>query len=216
MTPPQIEIDGNGDFVARITHDLGRLENPERGRSRRIAMQIGDHAIVDFFDPHGIRDDLHNIFSAADWSHITVCRVGYSMQETEDCPATILIGVRHNTMTTDEAVTLLTLAAQSVYRFPELHDVAIEIIEADVVSHGNELSRLGVEREGDAYEFDDAFCDKPQLGAAVGLSDSTDSIGSLGGYLRVGTAPYFKYMALTCHHVLASKSPSLLSQGHSH
>lgn len=209
MASPQIEVDGKGDFIARATHDLpaklSRLAKPDRGNQRRIATEIGDHAIVELFDKQGIRDKLHDIFSTADWSHITVCRVGYTTQGPEDSPATILVGIRPNTMTTDQAVSMLNLAAQSVYRFHELRDVAIEMIEADVVSHAGESSRSELPGYGNyAYEFNEAFCNEPQIGVPLSPSDSTIT-GTLGGYLSIGTAPHVKYLALTCHHVLTRK-----------
>lgn len=209
MASPQVDTDGRGDFVARITLGSGPLQNPERGRQMRIATTIGDHPMVYLFDKEDIRGEFHRIFSTADWSYIVPCRVGYSLQEPAHSTPTILVGVRPNTTTIDEAVGMLNLAAKSVYRFSSLHDVAIEIVEADIMPYASQSSprTLTLEHATDGYEFEEAFCDEPRIGVPLSRSDST-ATGTLGGYLRVSTASGVKYMAMTCHHVVTSKSPS--------
>lgn len=110
-------------------------------------------------------------------------------------------------MAIDEAVSLLKLAAQSVYCFDSLHDVAIEIIEAEVVSYASESLFHRLECPRDGCEFNEVFRNEPHIGVPLGCSDS-NATGTLGGYVRLSTASDVKYMALTCYHVLTSKSPS--------
>jgi hypothetical protein len=203
---PHLEF-GDGVF-ARISMGVPRPANPMLPfMPRRIATPIGNHPIVGLFDPD-IRNRLHEIFDGADWSHITVCRVGYPGEGPEQCPATILVGVRPNTMNSDQAGELLRSAADCVYRFIELRDVVIEIIEANVVAYAAESTAShprGYHGERCVgYKVEEAFRDEPLIGVGIALSDSTTS-GTLGGYLKIGTATKSKHVALTSHHVLSSR-----------
>jgi len=105
---------------------------------------------------------------------------------------------------------MLRLAAEWIYVFPQLHDVAIEMVEAAVVSNYgntfNDLDQPTIGTDGKlpwlGHCFEDAFRNVPALGASLGLQDS-NSAGTLGRYLAIHTVEEFDYMALTCHHVLS-------------
>lgn len=175
----------------------------------RIATAIDEHPIVGIFDDH-IRSRLIQEFAAANWSHITVVRLGYPGQGQSQCPATILVAVRPNTLDADGAAEMLRSTAQWFYAFPALHDVAIEVIEADAVPHNGSTSddsdspTIGIDgkvrRLG--YCFEDAFRDVPAIGASLGIQHSNKT-GTLGGYLALHTTERCEYMVLTCHHVLS-------------
>ena len=103
-----------GDALARISLGAPRPENPVFPFvPKRIATPIGNHPIGGLFDPE-TRDHLHDILSPADWSHITICRLGFPGQGPAQCPATILVGVRPNTMDSNQAAELLRSAADLV------------------------------------------------------------------------------------------------------
>jgi hypothetical protein len=125
----------SGQFLARISLGVPRARNPMLPfEPRRIATPIGDHPMVGIYDEQ-IRARLLDIFAEADWSHITVIRVGFPGQGPSECPPTILVGVRPTTLTPDKAAEIIRSAANFLYGFSELEDLAIEIIEADVVRH---------------------------------------------------------------------------------
>ena len=217
-----------GDGVlARISLGVFRPRDPAPGSYPRIATPIGEHPIVGIFDDH-IRSRLIQEFAAANWSHITVVRLGYPGQGQSQCPATILVAVRPNTLDADGAAEMLRSTAQWLYAFPALHDVAIEVIEADAVPHGGNTSddsnhptlRVHDNASDDfdcptigtdgklsdmGYCFEDAFRDVPAIGTSLGIQHSGKS-GTLGGYLALRTTERCEYMALTCHHVLSGMS----------
>jgi hypothetical protein len=202
-------LEFGGGALACISLGVPRPENPMLPFvPKRVATPIGNHPIVGLFDPE-IRDRLHDVLSPADWSHITVCRLGIPGQGPAQCPATILVGVRPKTIDSDQAAEVLHSAADLVYRFAELHDVAIEIIEADVAADASDSAasrhRDHCNERPFNYKFEEAFCHQPLIGVGIALSESTLS-GTLGGYLKIGTATKTKYVALTCHHVLTCKS----------
>jgi hypothetical protein len=215
-----------GDGVlARISLGVFRPENPAPTFLHpRIATPIGEHPMVGIFDDH-IKSRLIQEFAAANWSHITVVRLGYPSQEQSQCPATILVAVRPNTLDADGAAEMLRSTAQWLYAFPALHDVAIEVIEADVVPHSGNTSddsnhptlsvydnasddfkcpTIGIDGKlpNLGYCFEDAFRDVPAIGASLGIQHANQS-GTLGGYLALRTMGRCEYMALTCHHVLS-------------
>ncbi|KAK3297321.1 uncharacterized protein B0H64DRAFT_372705 [Chaetomium fimeti] len=184
-----------GHFLARISLGVPRPDNPYLPFvPKMMATPIGDHPIVGIFDTQ-IRARLHDIFAGTDWSHISVVRIGYPGQRPSECPATILVAVRPNTLGVEKAAGLVHVAAAFVYGFTRLRDIAIEIIEADVVPHSDDTLP-------DRKHFDEALCATPPIGAGLGLSDSR-STGTLGGYLRISTAKKSKYVALACHQVLS-------------
>ncbi|KAH6624962.1 hypothetical protein B0J18DRAFT_429789 [Chaetomium sp. MPI-SDFR-AT-0129] len=204
MTAAELEF-GGGTFT-RISMGVPLPEKPMRSLiPYRVATPIGNHPIVGHFDPE-IRNRLHSILSTTDWSHITVCRLGYYGEGPERSPATILIGVRPNTVDLAQASELLRSAADFVYQFSELRDVAIEIIESVVNTSASDSSTApALDPIWDApfgYKFNEAFCPQPVIGASIGVSRSTKS-GTLGGYLKISTATKSRYVALTCHHVLS-------------
>ena len=202
-----------GDGVlARISLGVFRPENPAPTFLHpRIATPIGEHPIVGIFDDH-IRSRLIQEFAAANWSHITVVRLGYPGQGQSQCPATILVAVRPNTLDADGAAEILRSTAQWLYAFPALHDVAIEVIQADVVPHSGNTSddskcpTIGIDGKLPTlgYCFEDAFRDVPAIGTSLGVQHSNKS-GTLGGYLALRTMERCEYMALTCHHVRAQR-----------
>lgn len=153
--------------------------------SKRVATPIGNHPIVGLFDPEA-RDRLSDILSPADWSHITVCRLRLFGQGPVQCPVTILVGVRPNTMDSNQAAELLRSAADLIYRFAELHDVAIEIIEADAAADASDSAasrrRNHCNEQPFNYKFEETFCHQPLIGVGIALSESTLS-GTLGGRL---------------------------------
>jgi hypothetical protein len=156
-----------------------------------VATPIGNHPIVGIFDTQ-IRARLHGIFACTDWTHISVVRIGYPDNEPSECPATILVAVQPNTLSLEKAAEVIRVAADFVYGFAQLDDIAIEIMEAGVdLDSDYTLPTL-------SYNYEEAFCATPSIGVGLGLSDSR-STGTLGGYLRISTAKTSKYVALTCH-----------------
>lgn len=182
-----------GHFLARISLGVPRPSNPMLPfEPRMIATPIGDHPIVGIYDGQ-IRARLLTIFAEADWSHITVARIGFPGQGPSQCPATILVAVRPTTLSPDKAAEMIRSAADFIYGFAELADVAIEIIEANVVPHydspdtGSIISHSGDTVPHLSYRFEDAFCDTPSIGVGIGLSGS-NSTGTLGGYLTTSAS----------------------------
>jgi len=205
---------GSGHFLARISLGVSMARNPMLPfEPKRIATSIGDHPIAGIFDPHirsRLLKDLSKEGAAVDWSHVTVVRLGYPGQGPSECPATILVAVMPNTLNSDGAAEILRSVAEWIYSFPELHDVAIEMIESAAVPyHGNvsndpdhPIMGLNGKVPQLGYSFEDAFRNVPALGVSLGIQDS-NSAGTLGGYLVIRTAERSHYMALTCHHVLS-------------
>jgi hypothetical protein len=162
-----------GQFLARISLGVPRAKNPILPfKPKMIATPIGDHPIVGIYDEQ-IRARLLAIFAEADWSHITVARVGFPGQGPSECAATILVAVRPTTLDPDSAAEMIRSAADFIYGFAVLEDIAIEIIEADVVPHIGELRRSYDTLPSLSYHFEEAFCDPPSIGVGLGLSNST-------------------------------------------
>ena len=216
---------GSGHFLARISLGVSQAQNPMLPfEPRRIATSIGDHPIAGIFDTHirsRLLKDLSKEGAAVDWSHVTVVRLGYPGQGASECPATILVAVIPNTLNSDGAAEILRSVTEWIYAFPQLHDVAIEMIESAAVPyHGNgsnDPDHPIIELDGKVpqlgYSFEDAFCNVSALGAGLGIQDS-NTAGTLGGYLVIRTAERSHYMALTCHHALSRMFPHSNPQGY--
>ena len=205
----QLEVGGGGrgHFLARISLGIPQASNPMLPfEPKRIATAIGRHALVDIFDTH-IRGRLMQECAAIDWSHISVVRLGYPGQARSECPATIVVAVRPNTLDSDGATRMLRSAGEWIYVLPQLYDVAVEVVKAGVapgVTPGADHGTVGTDGKVPwlGCSFEEAFRNVPALGAGLGLQDSA-SAGTLGGYLSISTADTVEYMALTCHHVLS-------------
>ncbi|KAK3364107.1 hypothetical protein B0T25DRAFT_58711 [Lasiosphaeria hispida] len=132
-TMPTLEVgDGRGHFLARISLGIPQASNPMLPfEPRRIAMAIGRHALNDIYDTH-IRGRLMQECAAINWSHISVLRLGYPGQAPSECPATIVVAVWPNTVDLDGAARILRSAGEWIYVLPQLHDVAVEVVEVGV------------------------------------------------------------------------------------
>ncbi|KAK3364084.1 hypothetical protein B0T25DRAFT_58553 [Lasiosphaeria hispida] len=129
---PALEVGGRGHFLARISLGIPQASKPVGTFVlKRIAMAIGQHALVDIFDTH-IRGRLIQECAAIDWSHISVVRLGYPGQAPSECPATIVVAVWPNTLDLDGAARILRSVGEWIYVLPQLHDVAIEVVQAGV------------------------------------------------------------------------------------
>jgi len=215
--------------LARISLGVPRARNPSLPfEPARIATSIGDHPIVGVFDDR-ICGPLLQEFAATKWAYISVVRLGYPGQGPSECPATIIVAVRPHTLDTDGAAKILRSTTHWLYAFPELHDVAVEIIEADVSPYADNKSfqvpNGGTPDEFDFYtptvdadghvarlgpSIDEAFRTIPAMGTSLG-SDHSGKVGTLGAYVALHTPGKYERMALTCHHVLSGKLRSVQS-----
>ncbi|KAK1763107.1 hypothetical protein QBC33DRAFT_518907 [Phialemonium atrogriseum] len=200
----------DGEFLARATYDpAAPLRSPRHmlpSSTSRVAMAIGKHRILEPFDladqdHESMRDTLLGILQQDQWSCLAVVRVGFRGADVYEFPVTVLISVKPCAMTTSRAVENVNKAADCIYGFHELRDVAIEVVEAGFSPSHEKYTILEL-----GCAFEDCYSANPAMGASLGLSGSFGS-GSLGGYLRLrirsNAEENATYLALTCHHVLS-------------
>lgn len=113
--------DERGQFVARVS--LGQSAPQARQPSlpfqlRRLAMDIGDHAIVSLWN-NGMESQVVDMLvneQEIQMSYLTVVRVGFRGLDPRGCPITIIVAIQPSSLGPDDAKGLLDKLSHYIYQ----------------------------------------------------------------------------------------------------